>query len=191
MIWEILILGVLKGQSTTLVSKVELPTDNAIEVLTLLRVSKLQNGIIDFKTLSKLKRFTAISTMIDNFSFPNSLELERIVLNSPTGGTKDISVILENNPNIEKIIAWNITITNLSVKNAPKFSGVFKPKETDGTTRIRRIEFGGVSQASVEQTLQTIVPADLKGLTAPGLGLTLGQGVLSKFKQLDSDNTKL
>ena len=186
-----LTLGALKGQSTTLVSKVELPTDNAIEVLKLQRVSRLQNGIIDFKTLSKLKHFTAISTMIDNFSFPNSTELESIVLNSPTGETKDISVRLENNPNIKRITAWNITITNLSVKNASKFSGVFKPKETGGTTRIRRIEFREVSQASVEQTLQTIVPADLERLTAPGLGLTLGQGVLSKFKQLNSDNTKL
>ena len=188
---KLLILGNHDGRSTTLVSKVELPTNNAIEVLELLRVSELQNGMIDFKTLPKLKYFAAISTKIDNFSFPNSSELESIVLNSPTGGTKDISVILENNPNIKKITAWNITITNLSVKNASKFLGVFKPKKTDGTIGISRIELRGVPQASVVNTLQTIVPTSLEVLTAPGSGLTLGQGVLSKFTKLNASNTSL
>lgn len=186
-----LILGDHNGRSTTLVNKVELPTNNAIEVLELLRVPELQNGMIDFKALPKLKYFAAISTKIDNFSFPNSTELESIVLNSPAGGTKDISVRLENNPNIKKITAWNITITNLYVSNASKFLGVFKPKKTDGTTGIRRIELRGVPQTSVVNTLQTIVPTSLDVLTAPGSGLTLGQGVLSKFKNLNSGNTNL
>ena len=186
-----LILGNYNGRSTTLVSKVELPTNNAIEVLELLRVPELQNGMIDFKALPKLKYFAAISTKIDNFSFPNSTELESIVLNSPAGGTKDISVRLENNPNIKRITAWNITITNLYVSNASKFLGVFKPKKTDGTTGISRIELRGVPQTSVVNTLQTIVPTSLEVLIAPGSGLTLGQGVLSKFTKLNSGNTKL
>ena len=183
-------IGSLGDMSETLVDQVVLPRNNHIEDLRLLRVPNLTDDKIKLEQLTSLKTVRITSTMIKKFIF-KSPTLETFTSNAPTGGGIH-DLILADAQALKSLTLYNMTFDQVTINNAPRFVGLSKRK--DGASlglSVKRLNLTGVNKDAGVRTLELINSADLEELTAPGLGLTLGQGVLSKFTKLNSSNTRL
>ena len=183
-------IGKLDGMSETLVDKVILPPNNHIEILNLLRVPNLTDDKIDLTQLTSLKNVRVTSTSLKKFIF-KSPKLELFTSNAPTGGGSH-DLILTDAQALKKLVLYNISFDQVTISKAPNFTGFAKAKSgTSLGLSVKKLDLTGISKSAVEEILSVINSADLESLTAPNLGLKLGQGVLSKFTKLNSNNTRL